>query len=53
MARQMKLIKSDIENMHRILDNSYKIDSVVDKENKSKEQDKILETQNIKLKDYK
>ena len=53
MARKMKLIKSDIENMQRILDNSYKIDTVVDKENKSKEQDKILETQNLKLKDYK
>ena len=53
MARKMKLIKSDIENMTRILDNSYKIDSVVDKENKSKEQEMILNEQKIRLKDCK
>lgn len=40
MARKMKLIKTDIENMNRILDNSYKVDSVVDKENRFKEQEK-------------
>lgn len=53
MARKMKLIKSDIENMQRILDNSYKVDSVVDKENRFKEVQMILGQQEIKLRDYK
>lgn len=53
LARKMKLIKADIENMQKILDNSYKIDSVVDKENKSKEQEMILAEQEVKLRDYK
>lgn len=52
MARKMKLIKSDIEQMQRILDNSYKVDSVVDKENIAAEQERILTQQSIQLKDH-
>ena len=51
MSRKTKLIRSDIENMNRILDNSYKVDSVVDKENLNKEQEMILQEQTLKLKD--
>lgn len=53
MARKAKLIKHDIDSMNKILENSYKVDSVVDKENQYKEQERILEEQRVKLKDYK
>ena len=51
MVRKMKLIKSDVESMNRISNNSHKIDSVVDKENKFKKQQMILNKQKINLKD--
>ena len=39
--------------MKRILDNSFKIDSVVSNENRFREQNKIFEEQNAKLILYK
>lgn len=53
MARKAKLIKHDVDSMNKILENSYKVDSVVDKENQYKEQERIIEEQRVKLKDYK
>ncbi|CAI2384814.1 unnamed protein product [Moneuplotes crassus] len=52
MFKKMKLIKNDIQNMNKILDNSYRTDSLVDHENKEKEQQKILNEQKLVLKDH-
>lgn len=52
MTRKLKLIRTDIENMNRIIDNSYKLDSVVERENEFSEQEMILAQQKLKLKDF-
>ena len=52
-TKKMKVMKKDIQNMYRILDNTYNIDEFIQKENKIKDQEKIINKQLMMLKDCK
>lgn len=52
-TKKMKIMKKDIQNMYRILDNTYNIDEFIQKENKLKAQEKIINKQIMVLKDCK
>lgn len=45
------MIKKDIANIYKILDNTYNVDEFIQKENKLKAQEKVLRKQEVILQD--
>ena len=52
-ARQLRTLKKDTAEMYKILEKTYKVDEITKKENKIKNQQKIISKQLLTLKDCK